>query len=175
LALLNDILDFSKVEAGKFELEVGAFAAEQIVDETLALFAEAARSKGLSIEGRWTGTLNQRYRGDARRLCQMLINLVGNAIKFTSQGSIRIDASEKVVLLNNESGESESVLALEFSVSDTGIGIAADTLPLLFQPFSQADSSTTRQFGGTGLGLSIVRSLARLMGGDAGVDSQWGQ
>jgi signal transduction histidine kinase/DNA-binding NarL/FixJ family response regulator len=175
LALLNDILDLSKVEAGKFELEVGVFAAEQIVDETLALFAEAARSKGLSIEGRWTGTLNQRYRGDARRLCQMLINLVGNAIKFTSQGSIRIDACEKVVWLNNESGESERVLALEFSVSDTGIGITADTLPLLFQPFSQADSSTTRQFGGTGLGLSIVRSLARLMGGDAGVDSQLGQ
>jgi signal transduction histidine kinase/DNA-binding response OmpR family regulator len=175
LALLNDILDLSKVEAGKLQLEASLFEAEQIIRETVALFAEAARSKGLHIEGRWTGARKQRYRGDARRLRQMLANLVGNAIKFTQHGQIRIDASEHVASGKNESGESASVVELEFSVGDTGEGIAVDKLHMLFQPFSQADSSTTRQVGGTGLGLSIVRSLARLMGGDAGVESERGQ
>jgi CheY-like chemotaxis protein len=167
LALLNDILDLSKVESGKFELEASVFEPEQIVHETLSLFAEAARSKGLRLEELSAGRSVARYRGDARRLRQMLANLVGNAIKFTAQGHVRVAVTEI--------GRGVEAAELEFSVSDTGPGVSPDQLGLLFKPFTQADSSNTRQFGGTGLGLSIVRSLSRLMGGDAGVDSQTGR
>jgi PAS domain S-box-containing protein len=166
LALLNDILDMSKVEAGKIELESTAFEAGQILHETQTLFAEAAAQKGLRMEAAWNGPA-QRYQGDPHRLRQMLANLVGNALKFTSQGLISIEAQEV---------ERDAQRALlEFSVSDTGIGIPADKQALLFNPFSQADSSTTRQFGGTGLGLSLVRSMAMLMGGDVGIDSEAGR
>jgi PAS domain S-box-containing protein len=166
LALLNDILDLSKVEAGKIELESAAFDPGQLLYETQALFAEAAAQKGLRIESAWSGPA-QRYLGDPHRLRQMLSNLVGNAIKFTAQGQIRIEACEI---------ERDGQRALlEFSVTDTGIGIPADKQALLFNPFSQADSSTTRQFGGSGLGLSLVRSMAMLMGGDVGIESEAGQ
>ncbi len=166
LALLNDILDVSKVEAGKIELESAAFEPGQILHETQALFAEAAALKGLRIESAWSGPA-QRYLGDPHRLRQMIANLVGNALKFTAQGQIRIEAREI---------ERDGQRALlEFCVTDTGIGIPADKQALLFNPFSQADSSTTRKFGGTGLGLSLVRSMANLMGGDVGIDSEAGQ
>ena len=165
LALLNDILDLSKIEAGKVDLESIAIAPAQLIHETQTLFAQTAHAKGLSIEAQWSGT-ERRYLGDPNRLRQMLSNLVGNAIKFTKQGGIRIEASEVAC-----SGPSAT---LEFSVSDTGIGIAKDKQALLFQTFTQADSSTTRNYGGTGLGLSIVRTLAQAMGGDAGVKSEAG-
>jgi signal transduction histidine kinase/DNA-binding NarL/FixJ family response regulator len=167
LILLNDILDLSKVEAGKLELDVAAFEPRQILHETKSLFLEAAHKKGLALEIAWSGPTSGRYRGDPHRLRQMLSNLVGNAIKFTQQGSVHIDAHEV------ESDGEECLL--EFSVSDTGIGIPEDKQHLLFQPFSQTDSSTTRQYGGTGLGLSIVRSLAKLMGGEVGVDSNFNE
>jgi PAS domain S-box-containing protein len=163
LALLNDILDLSKIEAGKIELENTVFAPAQLVRETQALFAGSARDKGLELRAHWRAAPTQRYRSDVHRLRQMLSNLVGNAIKFTAQGGVRIEGSEVERL-------GDSAL-LEFSVSDTGIGIPAEKIDLLFKPFSQADSSTTREFGGTGLGLSIVNSLAKLIGGDVGVDS----
>ncbi len=166
LTLLNDILDLSKVEAGKLELESVAFAPDQLLRETLALFAETARGKGLRLEAIWQGAA-QHYLGDAHRLRQMLSNLIGNALKFTAQGEVHVTARAV-----EKSGQAA---VLEFAVSDTGIGIPEDKLALLFQPFSQADSSTTRQYGGTGLGLSIVRSLARLMGGDVGVESTLGK
>ena len=166
LTLLNDILDLSKVEAGKVELESAAFEPGQILHEAQTLFAEAAAQKGLRIESAWNGP-TQRYLGDPHRLRQMLSNLVGNALKFTEKGQIRIEAREV---------ERDGQRALiEFSVTDTGIGIPADKQALLFKPFSQADSSTTRQFGGTGLGLSLVRSMAMLMGGDVGIESEAGQ
>ena len=165
LTLLNDILDLSKIEAGKVDLESIAIAPAQLIHETQTLFAQTARTKGLSIEAQWGGP-DRRYLSDPTRLRQMLSNLVGNAIKFTKQGSVRIDASE--VACNGDS------VTLEFSVSDTGIGITKEQQTLLFQTFSQADSSTTRNYGGTGLGLSIVRTLARAMGGEAGVQSQAG-
>ena len=165
LALLNDILDLSKIEAGKVDLESIAIAPAQLIHETQTLFAQTARAKGLSIEAQWSGA-ERRYLGDSNRLRQMLSNLIGNAIKFTKQGSIRIEAREVAC-----TGQSAT---LEFSVSDTGIGIPLDKLKLLFQTFSQADSSTTRNYGGTGLGLSIVRTLAQAMGGEAGVQSQAG-
>lgn len=166
LTLLNDILDLSKVEAGKLDLEVMAFDPAQILHETRLLFAETAAHKGLPLIDVWRGPA-QHYLGDAHRLRQMVSNLVGNAIKFTAQGEIRIEAREAV-----HSGDAAQV---EFAVIDSGIGVPKDKQAQLFQPFSQADSSTTRQFGGSGLGLSIVRSLARLMDGDVGVDSTPGQ
>jgi signal transduction histidine kinase len=163
LTLLNDILDLSKVEAGKLELEHTVMDPAQILHETQVLFSETAGRKGLRIEASWHGPAQQRYLGDSHRLRQMLANLAGNAIKFTPQGHVTIAARE-----TERKGQTA---VLEFSVADTGIGIPADKLPLLFQPFSQADSSTTRQFGGTGLGLSIVKRLAKLMGGEVGVES----
>ena len=166
LKLLNDILDLAKIEAGKIEFEVIEMAPAEILAQTQALFGAAASARGLQIEWAWRGP-KARYRGDPHRLTQMLSNLVSNALKFSTQGSIRLEARE---IANVERGA-----MLEFSVSDSGIGIAPDKLDLLFQSFSQVDSSSSRQFGGTGLGLSIVRALAHLMGGDAGVESALGQ
>jgi len=166
-ALLNDLLDHSKVESGKLELEAITFEPADIVRDTQALFAEAAAQKKLKIDFDYREPAGQRYRGDPNRLRQMLSNLVGNAIKFTHQGWIRIEVSEI------ERAEGDAIL--EFRVADSGVGIAKEAQRLLFERFSQADSSTTRQYGGSGLGLSIVRSLARMMGGDAGVDSELGK
>lgn len=167
LALLNDILDLSKIESGKVQLEIKTFDPEQLIHETKALFAGSAQNKELQLDGNWRGPPKQRYRSDAHHLRQMLSNLVGNAIKFTAQGKINIEAMEV-------ERDGDTAL-LEFSVSDTGIGIDKDKIHLLFQPFSQADSSTTREFGGSGLGLSIVSNLAKLNGGNVGVESEPGR
>ncbi len=168
LMLLNDILDFSKVEAGKLELNLTACDPGRIVADTAALFTESAHRKNLNVEAAWHGDdRGARYWADANRLRQMLSNLVNNAIKFTTQGFVRIEARE----LSRSSGEA----VLELAVSDSGIGIPAAQQALLFQPFVQVDDSSTRQFGGTGLGLSIVRLLADLMGGTVGVDSEPGR
>jgi signal transduction histidine kinase/ActR/RegA family two-component response regulator len=166
LALLNDILDLSKVEAGKLQLETTAFDIQSLLRDTQALFAGSAKNKQLDISWSWQGAPRQHYQADAHRLRQMLANLVGNAIKFTVQGSVRIEATEVM--------REGTAATLEFAVVDTGAGIPADKLPLLFKPFSQADESTTRHFGGSGLGLSIVSTLAKAMGGEAGVESQVG-
>jgi PAS domain S-box-containing protein len=167
LALLNDILDFSKIEAGKFALDIGTIDPDQLLQETRTLFSGAAHSKGLQLDCRWLGRSGQRYQTDGHRVRQMLANLAGNALKFSASGQISLQATEI-------SRHGQSAL-LEFSVADQGIGIAADKLPLLFKPFSQADSSTTREFGGSGLSLSIVSSLAGLLGGDVGVASEPGK
>ena len=165
MRLLNDILDLSKIEAGKVDLESIAMQPAQLLTEARALFKPAADLKGLQIELNWHGP-GASYLGDPHRLSQMLSNLVGNAIKFTRQGTLKIEASELACV--------DDDATLEFSVSDSGIGIAPDKLQLLFQSFSQLDSSTTRMHGGTGLGLSIVRTLATSMGGEAGVQSEVG-
>ena len=167
LTLLNDILDFSKIEAGKIKLEHCVFDPVKIIEETRSLFAVSAAAKRLAIEAAWVGPCGQAYLGDPYRLRQMLSNLVGNAIKFTAQGKVSIEVGE----LQRD----EQTAILEFAVADTGIGIDQEKLPMLFQTFSQADSSTTRQYGGSGLGLSIVRSLAQLMDGDVGVASEFGK
>ncbi len=167
LALLNDILDLSKIEAGEEQLEIVVFEPAQLVREIQSLFAEAARGKSVRIESHWTGPARGIYRADARRLRQMLSNLVSNAIKFTAEGQIRIEAREFTT-------EGSDTL-LEFEVSDTGVGIPSEAQARLFRPFSQGDSMTSRFYGGTGLGLSIVQCLARLMGGDVGVESQPGR
>ncbi len=167
LNLLNDILDLSKIEAGKVVLEPAVFESEQLMREICHLFSGSAASKELGLDAVWHGEAGQRYRADAYRLRQMLSNLVSNAVKFTARGAVTVEGREIA-----DQGDG---VVLEYSVRDTGIGIADDKQRELFQPFAQADSSTTREFGGTGLGLSIVHSLSRLMGGDAGVESTLGQ
>ena len=167
LTLLNDILDLSKVEAGRLELAPTAFSPAQVIRETATLFAEAAQDKQLRLEAVWNGPDMQRYRADPIRLRQMLSNLLSNALKFTTQGFVRLEGSEV------ERNADQAMLL--FVISDSGIGIAREQQQLLFQPFTQVDGSSTRRFSGTGLGLSIVRSLAQLMGGEAGVDSEIGQ
>ncbi|MDD5248420.1 MAG: ATP-binding protein [Rhodocyclaceae bacterium] len=167
LALLNDILDLSKIEAGKVELQATVFLPEQLIQETAALFDEVTRAKGLRLDTAWHGDREARYRADPTRLRQMLSNLIGNALKFTPAGFIRLEGREVEV--------TDDEALLEFSVTDSGIGIPADKQALLFKPFSQVDASTTREYGGTGLGLSIVRNLALLMKGDVGVDSEPGK
>ena len=167
LTLLNDILDMSKIEAGKFQLDNTVFAPEAVLHQTRNLFASAAESKGLRLDYCWHGRFDQRYQADSHRLRQMLSNLVGNAIKFTHSGTVSIEGADVQ--------RDDQTALLEFSVHDSGIGIEADKMDLLFKPFSQTDCSTTREFGGTGLGLSIVRQLAKAMGGDVGVESEPGK
>jgi CheY-like chemotaxis protein len=167
LSLLNDILDLSKIEAGKFDLETNSFTLATTFSKIIAMFEETAKAKGLRLQAHDTTPSAQRYIGDAHRLQQMLMNLVGNAIKFTQTGHVGIDVRE--LDRDNESA------CLEFSVTDTGVGIPKDNQAKLFQPFTQVDNSTTREFGGTGLGLSLVKEMARLMDGDVGLESQPGQ
>ncbi|MES2581350.1 MAG: ATP-binding protein [Pseudomonadota bacterium] len=167
LALLNDILDLSKIEAGKLQLEVKPVDVAALLKNTCNLFSGAAQAKGLQLQSEWLGLQGQHYQGDAHRLAQMLANLVGNAIKFTATGSVRMACVER----SRMNGHAQ----LEFSVTDTGIGIAQDDIALLFKPFSQTDSSVTREFGGTGLGLSLVRTLAQAMDGEVGVSSEPGR
>lgn len=167
LTILNDILDVSKIEAGKVELTPMVFSPAQLMDDISGLFSEMAGQRGLQLTAVWQGSTQQRYRGDAVRLRQMLSNLVSNAIKFTDQGSVQIRAED----ISSSSTET----MLQFSVTDTGVGIAPDKLPLLFQSFSQLENTAQGRIAGTGLGLSIVRSLAAIMGGEAGVTSSVGQ
>ncbi|MDE2439497.1 MAG: PAS domain S-box protein [Betaproteobacteria bacterium] len=166
LGVINDILDISKIEANKVTLEKVDFEIDPLLSRICTMVIDRVREKGLElvidIDPR-LGTLN----GDPTRLSQCLINYIGNAVKFTERGTITLRAR----LLD---AEKDSAL-VRFEVADTGIGIAPENLPRLFQTFEQADNSTTRRFGGTGLGLAITRRLAWLMGGDTGVDSTLGQ
>ena len=167
LALLNDILDLSKVEAGRLRLERAPFLPARLLNEMQSLFHESAHQKQLRLIAVWSGNSQDRYLGDSNRLSQMLSNLISNALKFTEQGQIDIRGTEV-----ERHGRSA---VLEFSVTDNGIGIPENKRDLLFKPFSQVDNSTIRKFGGTGLGLSIVSSLAQMMGGTIGVDSEPGK
>ena len=166
LSIISDILDISKIEAGKFLLDQRDFHLSAVFDHVRSLIADAALAKGLSLETD-TDAVPHWLRGDAVRLRQALLNLAGNAIKFTDQGSIWM----RTKLLS----ESVDGLRVRFEVQDTGVGIAADRLDHLYQAFEQADASTSRKYGGTGLGLVLTRRLAELMGGEAGVESQPGQ
>ncbi|WP_295399633.1 PAS domain S-box protein [uncultured Thiocystis sp.] len=167
LTLINDILDFSKVEAGKLDLECLDFELSGLLDDFAATLAQRAQEKGLEFLCAAEPAVPTRLRGDPGRLRQILVNLVGNAIKFTPSGEIAV----RVALAS----EDEREVLLRFEVRDTGIGIPPDKLGLLFDKFSQVDASTTRQYGGTGLGLAISRQLAELMGGTIGVASEAGQ
>jgi PAS domain S-box-containing protein len=163
LTVINDILDFSKVEAGKLELESLNVDLRDTFEDVCRLLSIQAHAKGLELTAQVDSGLPQFVKGDAGRIRQILLNLAGNAIKFTAKGEVSLEI--KVL----ESGDQGTRVRCE--VRDTGIGIPADRLGALFVPFMQVDTSTTRRFGGTGLGLSIVRRLVTMMGGETGVES----
>jgi PAS domain S-box-containing protein len=167
LTIINDILDFSKIEAGQLKLDPTPFDLRQLVEELADLLAPRAHGKGLELAVRYVRGTPHLLVGDAGRLRQILMNLAGNAIKFTEQGHVLIDVEGKAL----ESGRT----SITITVADTGIGIPADRLDDIFGKFVQADGSTSRKFGGTGLGLAISRQLAQLMGGDVGVQSVEGE
>jgi signal transduction histidine kinase/DNA-binding response OmpR family regulator len=167
LTVINDILDFSKIEAGKLDLETTDFKVRDLLEETARTLAFRAQQKGLELVCDVEGDVPDRLRGDPNRLRQILLNLTGNAIKFTSIGEIGL----RVRVANKDAQNVE----LQFTVSDTGIGIAPDRQASVFQAFVQADASTTRRFGGTGLGLSISRKLVALMQGRIWLDSELGK
>ncbi len=169
LTIINDILDFSKIEAGRLELEYLDFNLKELLDQIISLFQKHARDKGIVLGCKVDSNVPVDVRGDPHRLRQILSNLLLNSIKFTQQGSVQLD-----VHLDQENSISHQGFGLSFCVCDSGIGISPETLARLFQPFSQADGSTTRKYGGTGLGLIISKDLALLMGGDIEVSSTLG-
>jgi signal transduction histidine kinase/DNA-binding response OmpR family regulator len=179
LTIINDILDFSKIESGKMELESSPLELALCVEDTLDLFALQASAKKLELGYHIAPDVPAWIVGDVTRLRQVLVNLVNNAVKFTPSGSISIEVrrgagSHAPPASLPPSPESVERLALEFRVTDTGIGIPADRIDRLFKAFSQVDSSTTRRFGGTGLGLAISQRLCELMGGTIRVESSVG-
>jgi signal transduction histidine kinase/CheY-like chemotaxis protein len=167
LGIINDILDLSKIEAGKLELEIADFGLEQMLIKVGNLISDKVSSKGLELLFDVARDVPDQLQGDALRLSQMLINYANNAVKFTERGEI--DISVRV-----QQRDANGIL-LRFAVRDTGIGLTPEQIGKLFQSFQQADASTTRKYGGTGLGLSITKILANQMGGEVGVESDYGQ
>ena len=167
LGIINDILDFSKIEAGKLTLERTDFELERVLDDVAGLITEKAAEKGLELLFNVERRVPNFLVGDPLRLGQILINYANNAVKFTDSGEVVIGAE----LIE----ESADQVLIRFSVKDSGIGLSGEQAQLLFQPFQQADASTTRKFGGTGLGLSVCKRLTELMGGEVGVDSVLGK
>lgn len=163
LEVINDILDFSKIEAGKMDLEYVEFDLTALVHDTVAAMTPLATEKNLEIWANLSSSIQGLVLGDSLRVRQVLTNLISNAIKFTSSGEISIDV---------DSSKSVSLDHIKFSIRDTGRGIDADKVDLIFAPFSQADGSTTREYGGTGLGLAICSRIVELMGGEIGVESK---
>lgn len=167
LCLINDILDLAKVEAGKTELETIEFSFQQLLHDIQSLFQKTARNKGINFNLRATEKIPDKIESDPTRLRQILVNLIGNAIKFTETGSVSVEV-----------GFSQGIgptPQLHFKIRDTGIGISADRIQNLFTPFTQADNSTTRKYGGTGLGLTISKRFVELFGGSISIESQLDQ
>jgi signal transduction histidine kinase len=167
LTILNDILDFSKIEAGKLNLENIDFDFRQTVDRTLKLHSQSAQKKGLGLSVDVDSRVPTNLKGDPVRLRQVLLNLVGNAIKFTEQGGVEIS-----VTLENDSA---TQALIRVSIADTGIGLSPEQQTKLFNPFIQADGTMTRRYGGTGLGLAIAKRLVEMMGGQIGIKSRIGE
>jgi len=163
MEIIDDILDFSKIEAGKLKLDRGDFNLRELCETVCMLMAVPAQAKGLELSCFVRPDLHAEVRGDSTRLRQVLVNLVGNAVKFTLRGEVSIEVRR----LSDEDASTR----VEFIVKDTGIGMPSEALARLFMPFEQAEQGTTRRFGGTGLGLSISRSLVQMMGGDINVES----
>jgi signal transduction histidine kinase/CheY-like chemotaxis protein/HPt (histidine-containing phosphotransfer) domain-containing protein len=180
LQVINDILDFSKIEAGKLDLDLHDFILRENLGDTMKALCMRAHEKGLELACRVAPDVPDLLLGDALRLRQILVNLVGNAIKFTARGEVVVSVSVASAALSAQANhqtqgtEDAQDVLLRFDVTDTGIGIPAQKLEAVFEPFTQADGSTTRRFGGTGLGLAICIQLVRLMGGKLWVDSQVG-
>ena len=166
LGIINDILDFSKIEAGKLSIESTDFELDAVLENVANLVGEKASSKGLELVFELAPDLPRSLIGDPLRLGQILVNYCNNAVKFTEHGEIRVRVSRRE--------EDEHQVLLHFAVQDSGIGLSQEQLGRLFQSFSQADSSTSRRYGGTGLGLAISKSLAQLMGGQVGAESELG-
>jgi signal transduction histidine kinase/CheY-like chemotaxis protein len=167
LCVINDILDFSKIEAGKMALDPVVIDLREVIDETVKTIALRAHQKGLELLCRIDPSMPETVQADPLRLRQVLVNLIGNSIKFTATGHVMLD----VQVVSSASDSSQ----IRFTVTDTGIGIPTDKLATIFEDFSQVDGSTTRRFGGTGLGLAISQRLVRLMGGSLDVESTLGQ
>jgi two-component system, cell cycle sensor histidine kinase and response regulator CckA len=167
VGLLNDILDISKIEADKIELEKSGFDLRSVISGAVSILSPQAREKGLELSFSIDKDVSTALKGDPGRLRQIITNLLSNAIKFTPAGSVTLQVRKDT--------EDDSSITLRFLVSDSGIGIAADKLEHIFEPFTQADSSTTRTYGGTGLGLAICKQLSALMGGTVGVESVEGE
>jgi CheY-like chemotaxis protein len=166
--VINDILDFSKIEAGKLDLEAVDFDVRDTLDNTVASLALRAYQKNLELACHISPDVPERLRGDPTRLRQIIVNLVGNAIKFTEEGEVVVDVDVSEI-------KDSDRLCLHFAVSDTGIGIPEEKQHLIFAAFTQADGSTTRRYGGTGLGLSISSQLVEMMGGRIWVESEVGK
>ncbi|MFM8442491.1 MAG: ATP-binding protein [Methylococcus sp.] len=167
LHIINDILDFSKIEAGQLQIDPAPFVLDTVLNRMENLLTATAQHKGLILAIHSPDELTGQFVGDALRIEQILTNLIGNAIKFTPRGKVEVWVKAQAV--------TEQTARLHFAVTDTGIGMTPEQVEKLFQPFRQADSSTTRRFGGTGLGLSISKRLVELMGGAIGVTSTQGQ
>ena len=167
LAIINDILDFSKIEAGKLDIELASVNVQEAVEDVVELLADQAHSRGLELAALGDPQIPVGMLGDAGRIRQVLMNLVGNAVKFTERG--------EVIVRTRLPEQTEAGATVRFEVHDTGIGLSPDAVGRLFQSFSQADSSTTRKYGGTGLGLAICKGLVERMGGTIGVDSEPGR
>ncbi|WP_229213457.1 MULTISPECIES: hybrid sensor histidine kinase/response regulator [unclassified Duganella] len=166
LAILNDILDFSKIDAGRLSIETVDFDLIALVDDAIGILQGQADAKSLLLRCDLALDMPRYVRGDPTRLRQILLNLLGNAIKFTDRGEVRLDASALMTV--------DGRTSVSFDITDTGPGIPAETLPRLFQKFEQADHSTTRRYGGTGLGLAICKELVELMGGSIAAESRVG-
>lgn len=167
MTTISDVLDLSKIEAGKMTVECIEMSPSRVIDEVLSVLQPAAQVKGLDLHTRVVGSPPNRIASDPVRIRQILMNLVGNALKFTEQGHIcvTVEAIPKTA---------DGIERLVFEVSDTGMGMTPEQCKLLFRPFTQADASTTRQFGGTGLGLAICLRMARILGGEIMATSQLG-
>ena len=167
LKLINDILDFSKIEAGKFELIDVDFALRDTLSDAMTMLGVQAHKRGLELVYHIPPEVPDAVTGDPGRLRQILVNLVGNSIKFTDKGEVAVTVKSEP--------RTEKGALLHFSVQDTGIGIPEDKQQLIFRAFEQADGSTSRKYGGTGLGLAITSRFCQLMGGEIWVDSEVGQ
>jgi signal transduction histidine kinase len=167
LSIINDVLDEATIESGKMKIEIVEMDLRRTIDDALSLFAPAATTKGLSLTRHLPSDLPAQVKGDPSRIRQTLVNLIGNAVKFTDAGTITVNA--------RVTKQTSASVVVRVSVVDTGIGIPLDRQAAIFDSFVQADEGTTRQYGGTGLGLAICRDLITLMGGRMGLDSEPGR